>query len=258
MTLEELTCYLTELRLFGILGRFPEVTRIAEKEKKTYEQYLTLLAKEEVDTRNRQRIKKLLKEARLPLPKLLESYDYQSREGITKQEIDRLAEGRFISDGGNIVFYGGVGVGKSHLAMGLVREWSERKFRCYYTSVNALIDSLLAARTGLSLGRLWQRLDRFDMVVCDELGYLSQTKEGAELFFQFVSQRYERKSILITTNLAFSEWDKVFLNPITTAAGVDRIIHNCETFNIRGPSMRQEEAEKRRMMGTKDQAFTSA
>ena len=108
-----------------------------------------------------------------------------------------------------------------------------------------LIEKLLEAKTGLTLVSLWTRLDRYDLIVCDELGYIPQTKEGADLFFQFISQRYERKSLLITTNLTYSEWDKIFLNPITTAAAVDRIIHNCETFNIKGPSWRAETAKNR-------------
>ena len=89
-----------------------------------------------------------------------------------------------------------------------------------------------------------------DLIVCDELGYIPQTKDGADLFFQFISQRYERKSLIITTNLTYSEWDKVFLDAITTAAAVDRIIHKSETFNIRAPSWRREEAEKRMQKNT--------
>ena len=88
-------------------------------------------------------------------------------------------------------------------------------------------------------------VNRFDLITLDELGFTPQSRDGADLFFQFISQRYERKSLLITTNLTYSEWDKVFINSVTTAAAVDRIIHKCETFNILGPSWRAEEAKKR-------------
>lgn len=247
MTLEELTNHLTELRLFGMQANFADIGRIAEKERKTYEQYLGIMAKVEVDVRNSQKVKKLIKEAKLPLQKSVKKFDYSSRTGITEKEVLRLAEGKCIQDGGNIVFFGEIGVGKTHLALGLIREWCERKFRCFFTSTNALIESLLEAKKGLCQGNLWKRLDRYDVVVCDELGYLPQTKDGADLFFQFISQRYERKSIVITTNLTYSEWDKVFLNSVTTSAAVDRIIHNCETFNIQGPSWRQEEAKKKKL-----------
>ena len=96
-----------------------------------------------------------------------------------------------------------------------------------------------------------KKLDRFDLIICDELGYIPQTKDGADLFFQLISQRDERKSFLFTTNLTYSEWDKVFLNPLSTAAAVDRIIHKNETFHIKGPSWRAEAAKKRNEEKTK-------
>ena len=102
----------------------------------------------------------------------------------------------------------------------------------------------MLSQKNLNLSTHLKRLDRFDLITLDELGYTPHSQEGAELFFQLISQRYERKSLMITTNLVYSEWDKVFLSKIATAAAVDRIIHNCETFNIQGPSWRAEQAKK--------------
>lgn len=243
MKLDELTENLKELRLYGMLANFAEAGRIAEKERKTYEQYLGQLSKLEVELRKEQKVKNLIKESKLPIHKNLDNFDFKSRTGISVQEVQRMAEGKFIPNGGNIVLYGDVGVGKTHMAIGLIKKWCEKGFRCFFTSTNTLIESLLEAQKALSLGRLWRRLDRFDMIVCDELGYIPQTKDGADLFFQFISHRYERKSIMITTNLPFSEWDKVFLSSVTTAAAVDRVIHNCETYSVMGPSWRREEAK---------------
>lgn len=245
MNHDELTLSLKELRLNSMAKHFGEIARVAEKDKKTFEQYLSMLTSDELDARSMSKVKKLILRAKMPLSKDLVDYEFKNREGITIKQINRLCEGEFIKQAGNIVFYGSVGVGKTHLALGLVKRLCEKKISCLYTSTNSLIEKLIEAKSNLTLGQLWKRLDMFELIACDELGYIPQSKEGADLFFQFISQRYERKSLLITTNLTYSEWDKVFLNPITTEAAVDRIIHNCETFNITGQSWRSESARKK-------------
>lgn len=245
MTNDELESALKELRLAGISSHYLELARVSEKRKESYEKYLGTLLQIELESRHKNKIKRLLKTSKIPLVKTLEAYDYSSRKGITAKAIDRLAEGEFVKKAGNIVFYGSFGVGKTHLAIALVKKLCEKGVKCYYTSTNNLIEELLEAKKNLTLGSVWKRLDRYDVIACDELGYLPQTKEGADLFFQFISQRYERKSLIITTNLTYAEWDQVFLNAITTAAAVDRIIHTCETFNIEGPSWRAETAKRK-------------
>jgi len=153
--------------------------------------------------------------------------------------------GDFLKDGTNIVLYGEFGVGKSHLAEGLTRGLCELGHRCIFIPAQKLMNDMLEAKKNLTLASLFKKLDRFELLTIDELGYSSHNREGSDLFFQLISQRYERRSTIITTNLTYSEWDKLFSNPITTAAAVDRIIHRCETFNIVGPSWRAEEAKKR-------------
>jgi len=238
MTHEELVGSLKQLRLYTIAKQYLETARVAEKTKKTYEQYLSILTDVELTEKHRLKVQRLLREAKLPLMKTFESYDFTQRTGITMKELRRLSQGDFIPHAGNVVLYGSFGVGKTHLALALTRSFCERRYRCFYTSTQQLIEQMLEAKKELSLNSLFRKLDRYDLITCDELGYIPQTQQGADLFFQFISQRYERKSLMITTNLTYSEWNKVFLNPITTAAAVDRIIHNCETFNIEGPSWR--------------------
>ena len=167
------------------------------------------------------------------------------RTGISAKQVTRLAEGDFVRQAANVVMYGSFGLGKSHLAMALTSQLCEAGFKCLFSSTHALIAGLLTAKRDLTLASLFKRLDRFDLIVCDELGYVPHDQDGADLFFQLISQRSERKSVMITTNLTYSEWELVFLNPRTTAAAVDRIIHNCETFNIGGDSWRGLEAKKR-------------
>jgi len=156
-----------------------------------------------------------------------------------------LATGDFVRQAANVVFYGGFGLGKTHLAIALTGKLCEAGFKCLFTTTHGLIDQLVTAKRDLALTSLFKRLGKFDLIYCDELGYVPHDQDGADLFFQLISQRNERKSLLITTNLTYSEWDKVFLNLRTTAAAVDRVIHNCETFNIGGDSWREIEAKKR-------------
>lgn len=245
MELETLIKNLKEIKLPTFSKEYLEVARLCEKEQKPYEQYLAILAKQEVADRKLKKAQKFLKEAKLPVDKDLEEFDFSIRTGITKKQAYRLAEGDFLDKAENVIFYGSFGVGKSHLAMSIVKKLTEKGKRCYFISTQKLISILIEAQQNLKLSSLFKRLDKFDLIVLDELGYTPQNKEGADLFFQFISDRYERKSLMITTNLTFSEWEKVFLDPITTQAAIDRIIHNSQTFNFVGASFRAETAKRR-------------
>jgi DNA replication protein DnaC len=256
MTHEELTINLRKLNLLSMAEGYIESSRAAEKKRLTYEQYLAGLVDDEVKFKNTQRIRRLSKEAKLPLEKNIDTFNFRDRTGITDVEFKRLCKGDFIRDGSNVVFYGTFGVGKSHLAIALINELVKKGIRCLFVSTHSLIEQLLEAKKTLTLQSFFKRLERYDLLVCDELGYIAQTQDGADLFFQLISIRTERKSLLITTNLTYSEWDKVFINPLNTAAAVDRIIHKCETFNILGPSWRSEEAKKRNKAKTTLTALT--
>ena len=242
---EELISGLKLLRLNDMASQYVEISRMAEKDKRTYEQYLAKLVECELAAKHRQKVERLTRDAKIPLYKSQDAYNFDMRTGITAKEINRLATGDFVRQAANVVFYGSFGVGKTHLAIALAGKLCEAGFKCLYSTTHGLINQLLAAKRDLTLTSLFKRLDKYDLIVCDELGYVPHDQDGADLFFQLISQRNERKSLLITTNLTYSEWDKVFLNLRTTAAAVDRVIHNCETFNIEGPSWREITAKKR-------------
>jgi DNA replication protein DnaC len=242
---EELVSNLKLLHLHEISSQYFEVSKIAEKDKRTYEQYLAKLVEIELVAKQQQKVNRLLGEAKIPLYKSLAAYNFDVRTGITAKEFNRLAGGEFVRTAGNVVFYGSFGVGKTHLAISLVGKLCEAGFRCLCTTTHGLIAQLLTAKRDLQLTSLFKRLDKYDLLYVDELGYVPHDQDGADLFFQLISQRSERKSMLITTNLTYSEWDKVFLNLKTTAAAVDRIIYNCETFNIGGDSWRGMAAKKK-------------
>jgi DNA replication protein DnaC len=242
---EELIAGLKLLHLNDMASQYVEISRISEKDKRTYEQYLAKLVEVELAAKHRLKVERLTREAKIPLYKSQDAYNFDLRTGITAQEINRLASGDFVRKAANVVFYGSFGVGKTHLAIALAGKLCEAGFKCLYSTTHGLINQLITAKRDLALASLFKRLDKFDLIVCDELGYVPHDQDGADLFFQLISQRNERKSLLITTNLTYSEWDKVFLNLRTTAAAVDRVIHNCETFNIEGPSWREITAKKR-------------
>lgn len=243
---EELIACLKKLYLPAMAQDYVEVSKMSEKSKQTYEQYLAKLVEIELCGKNRLKVERLARAAKMPLRKSVESYDFDSRTGITAKEFNRLATGDFVRECGNVVFFGSYGMGKTHLATALTQALCDANFKCLFSTAHGLINQLTLAKRDLSLTSLLKRLDKFDVIVCDELGYVPHDPDGADLFFQLIAQRAERKSIVITTNLTFSEWEQVFLNPRTTAAAVDRIILNCETFNICGvESWREAQAKKK-------------
>jgi DNA replication protein DnaC len=243
---EELLSGLKKLYLHQMATDYVEASRVAEKEKKTYEQYLAKLVEIELHAKHRLKVERLARGAKMPIRKSFESYNFDVRTGITAQEFKRLSTGGFVKESANVVFYGGYGMGKTHLATALTETLCEAGLRCLFATAHGLINQLLSAKNDLTLTALFKRLDKFDVIVCDELGYVPHDPTGADLFFQLISQRAERRSTVITTNLTFSEWEQVFLNPRTTAAAVDRIIFKCETFNIGGDeSFRATEAKKK-------------
>jgi len=236
---------LHKLRLHQMATDYSEIARQCERDGKTFEQYLGILAEVEIEAKHDAKTRQLLKAAKLPRGKSLDDYDYDCRDGVTLPQINKITTGEFLREGANLVLYGGFGVGKSHLAEGITKALCENGFRCKFMNVQDQINELAQAQKDLNLARYLKKLDKFDLLALDELGYLPCGKDEADLFFQLISHRYERKSLMITTNLTFSEWDQVFKSELTTMGAVDRMIHKCETINVKGPSWRAEEAKKR-------------
>lgn len=245
---EQLLVGLKSLYLPAMAKEYVEISKLAEKDKKTYEQYLAKLVEVELHSKHRLKVDRLIKQAKLPIYKSFESYNFSIRTGITTQQFKRICEGEFVKQNGNVVFYGGFGMGKTHLAIALTQSLCEVGFKCMFTTAHNLINQLVLAKQNLTLTSLFKRLDKFDIIICDELGYVPHDQDGADLFFQLISQRAERKSMVITTNLTYSEWEQVFLNQRTTAAVVDRIILNCETFNISGDESFRSLTAKKKML----------
>ena len=256
MNHEELLSALKGLKLNAMARDFIEGARVAEKKQLTFEQYLSGLIQTELNERHASKVKRFVKEAGFPMIKTGEGFDFKKRTGITEQQFNRLSQGTFLKEAMNIIFFGDFSVGKTHLALALANNLCQKGYRCLFAPTNTLIDQMLLAKKNQTILNLMKRLDRYDLIVCDELGYVPQEAAGADLFFQLISQRSERKSLAITTNLTYSEWEKIFLNPLNTSAAVERIIANCETFHVKGPSWRKEMAKKKLESLTVSQAET--
>ena len=201
---------LKSLNLPTMLTNYDKESTEAMGQGKSCEQYLLSLTELEIQHRRDKRIKNLLKVAKMPLVKTLDSYDFDQVKGLKKQTILELATGNFLSDAKNLVFFGPPGTGKTHITLALCRELCLRGHKVLFVTAVELVQELIKAKNNLSLSRYFKRMRAYKLICIDELGFIPFKREEADLLFQFISDRYEKGSILITSNLVFSEWDKVF------------------------------------------------
>jgi len=227
-------------------GRYAEeIAQKAEREGWTFGQFLRHLAELEVEERRRRRIERYQKDSDLPREKTLGTLNRGRLGPKVQKMLPTLCEGGFVERGENLLVFGLPGRGKTHLCCAIGHELIQRGYRVFFTATFALVQRLLAAKRDLRLERELGILDGFDAIVLDDLGYVQQSRDEMEVLFTFLSERYERKSVVITSNLVFSEWDRIFKDPMTTAAAIDRLVHHSIIVELTGPSVRADEAKKR-------------
>ena len=219
-----------------------EIAQKAEQEGWSFAQHLRHLAILEVEERRRKRIAKNLKQSQLPAEKTLATMRQQRLPASVAKRLPTLCAGDFIDRGDNVLIFGLPGRGKTHLACAIGHELIRRDRRVLFVPTYALVQRLLNAKRELLLEKELARLDRFDAVILDDIGYVQQDRDEMEVLFTFLAQRYERKSVVITSNLVFSEWDRIFKDPMTTAAAIDRLVHHATIIEMVGESVRAEEA----------------
>ena len=232
-----------ELRLPTFCSQYQEIADHALRNSLTYEQYLHELALREVETRRNNAVQRYLKESKLPLEKTFESFKEKRLPLKTRRLVSSLKEGEFLERKENVLVFGNPGTGKTHLLCALAHELIAKKRRIYFTTCSGLVQALLCAKHELRLARYLKSLDKFDAVLLDDIGYVQQSQEEMEVLFELLAHRYERGSMMITSNLQFSEWERIFKNPVTTAAAIDRLVHHCVIVELNLKSYRQEEAE---------------
>ena len=247
MGFETIRAHAKALRLPTIAEVAEDTVSIAQREDWPLEAFLEHVLTQEMIGRRERRITRLTKAAHLPPGKTLQVFDHSRLPLRLRRQLPQLCEGDFIDRAENILIFGLPGTGKTHLAAALGFEWVQRSYSVLFISTFKLVDGLLRARQDYELESELRRLDRFQVVIVDDLGYVQQTREEMEVLFTFLAERYERRSVVITSNLAFSSWDQIFKDPLTTAAAIDRVVHHSiiVEFGREIKSFRAEEAARR-------------
>ena len=253
-----LAVLLRALKLPTFARLHEEIANKAEQEGWSFAQYVRHLAILEVEERRRKRIAKNLKRSQLPGEKTLATLRQQDLPASVAKRLPTLCEGDFIDRGDNVLIFGLPGRGKTHLACAIGHELIRRDRRVLFVPTYALVQRLLNAKRELLLEKELAHLDRFDAVILDDIGYVQQDRDEMEVLFTFLAQRYERKSVVITSNLVFSEWDRIFKDPMTTAAAIDRLVHHATIIEMVGQSVRAQEAAVRAGAGRKRAKKTTA
>ena len=230
--------HLKILRLPSFLNSYPRVADESARGNRSYVEFLAILAEEEVNKRTENAIARRIKTAKFPVIKTLDAFDFAAQPSVNKKEIIQLAECHFIAEKNNIIFVGPCGTGKTHLSVAIGLVACSKGYRVYFDTAAGLINSLIEAKNEYRLSKKLAQLCRFDLIICDELGYIPFDRQGTDLLFQLVAARYEQGSLIITTNLPFSDWTNVFNDAATAAAVIDRVVHHSVIVQITGESFR--------------------
>ena len=239
MTQAALPVLLRALCLSEMARELEPITEQAGRNGWSHEQYLRALCDVELTRRTQRRQQRLLKDSGLPDGKTLATLEQERLPLRVRRQLAVLLEGRFVEQAENVLAFGLPGRGKTHVCCAIAHELIIRKsWRVLFIPAVHLVQRLLAAKRDLRLETVLRKLDGYELVVLDDIGYIQQSREEMEVLFAFLAERYERKSLMITSNLVFSEWDKIFKDPMTTAAAIDRLVHHSIILELDGDSYR--------------------
>lgn len=242
---DKLAVLLRTLKLPSFNAQYDEVARLADRDGWTFAQYLMHLAEAEIEDRRQRRIERLLRQSHLPKDKTLATLDQKRLPGKIRRQLATLCEGDFVQRAENILAFGLPGRGKTHCVCAIGHELVQRGYEVLFQPAFAIVQRLLIAKRELSLEKELRRLDRFAVLILDDIGYVQQDREEMEVLFTLLAERYERRSVVITSNLVFSQWDQIFKDAMTTAAAIDRVVHHSAILELTGESYRSEQAKKR-------------
>ena len=235
-----------KLKLPGLARSFESLARQGRQEKWSHEDFLHEALGAEIQSRTQSAIASRLKAARFPETKTLDTFDFEKTDGIDRSVVATLAKGRWIADRENVILAGPIGTGKTHLAVALGVEACRQLRHVRFVRAADLVQSLLEARDEKQVGALQRRLERVDLLILDEVGFVPFDRVGGELLFNLLARRHGKRSVAITTNLAFSEWPKVFGGDEKLAAAVlDRLAEKAAVITTKGASFRTRKRQER-------------
>jgi DNA replication protein DnaC len=247
MSHDPLAGLLRSFNLTTMTGMYAETLKTAEADHWGYRKFLHHLCESEAEERRQRRVARLLKQSGLPDGKNWGNLDASLLPAKVRRQLPTLLEGSFVERGENLLAFGLPGRGKTHLVAALGRELILRHgLTVRFTPTFKLVQQLLSAKKELKLETTLKKLDRYAVVVLDDIGYVQQDREEMEVLFTFLAERYERRSVIITSNLVFSKWDQIFKDPLTTMAAIDRLVHHATILEFDGVSYRAQHARERK------------
>jgi DNA replication protein DnaC len=238
---------LQQLQLSAIADNFAQQVALAANEGWAYDQLLLNLCELELDSRRQRKIQKLLQASKLPREKTLASFDRARLKKNVEKQFAMLLTGEFLTHKENVLVFGNPGGGKTHLLAALGHELVHQGRAVHFIPCVLLVQRLLRAKADLELEKELKRLDRFEALIIDDIGYVQQSRDEMEVLFTLLAHRYENRSVLLTSNLVFSQWEKIFKDPMTTAAAIDRLVHHSTILELNLLSYRVEAAQSKKL-----------
>ena len=245
--LEHIQQHLRTLRMPTAVEVVDDLLKTAQSDDWSIADFLAELLDQEIEGRRLRRIERLQRSSHLPAGKTLAGFEQAHLPLRLRRQLQELCEGDFVDRSENLLIFGLPGRGKTHFATAVGHELVQRGRSVLFTPTFRLVDDLLRAKRDLLLEHQLRKLDRFEVLILDDIGYVQQSREEMEVLFTLLAERYERRSVVITSNLVFSQWDQIFKDPMTTAAAIDRVVHHSiiVEFGKEVPSRRAEEAARR-------------
>ena len=233
-----LSVRLEALNLLAMLSVYQDLASKITNAKQSPLDYLEELTRIELEQRNQKHIQYLLKSAKLPRDKLLIDFDITRIPALTSGLIQNLSSGDFIDRQENLLIFGNPGTGKSHLSIALTREWCLQGRKCLYITAASLVQDLLVAKNKMALSNFIKKLDRFEVLIIDDISYIPYERAESDVLFVLLAQRYEQRSVVITSNLVFSGWSQIFKDEMSTNAAIDRLVHHSTILELNSESYR--------------------
>ena len=237
--------HLKKLRLPTILREYAAMAKVCRDDRSDYQTYLLCLTERELLDREKRAAERRIKQACFPVVKTIDTFDFKAQPSINQELVKELMRGEYIDKRENILLIGSSGTGKTHLACAMAFAACAQGRKVRFHTVTGLVTELMECREEKRLQRLRKQIQRLNLLVLDELGYVPFSKSGAQLLFEVVGRAYEQQSLMVTTNLPFEQWTEVFGSERLTGALLDRLTHRCHIIKANGESYRLRQAKKR-------------